>query len=143
VNIQNHTELSKFIASANNPQIGSFGEAIFRESCRKRDMAVERVHVGQCDFVVGVQKVDVKTSRRKLKWELLSPVRFGGHRVNGVAYAVVEFYKYGALISLERESWGTQCWTELEAIYKQWITPIYGKKHSSRNGHTEQTAREH
>jgi hypothetical protein len=133
LNIHNHIKLSQFIANANNPQIGSFGESIFCEACRKHNMTVKPVHFGQCDFEIGEQKVDVKTSRRKLGRKLLSAAKFVGHRISGVAYAMVEFHEDGALISLENKVLGELCWKELEAIYSQWINGTHGKKHSPKN----------
>jgi hypothetical protein len=122
-----------FIASANMPQLGSFGECVFAEACRGLGMTIEPMHSQRHDFRVNGQAVDVKTSRRRLNQEMTTPKLKVQHKIEGIQYAAVEFCKSGALVSREGQILGAPVWTDLESLFHRWKAGEFGKPHTSRS----------
>jgi hypothetical protein len=121
-----------FVMTANSPQIGSFGEAIFFEICQEKQWVIERTHFGRCDFHVDGQKVDVKTSRKRVGKKLITSIKIA-NKVEGVRYAAVEFHVGGARVSLDQQCLRDLSDVKLQEIFEQWKTGHYGKAHAPKS----------
>jgi hypothetical protein len=124
------SELMEFIANANNPQLGSFGEAIFEQLTTRDGAIVSRLHVGRSDFSVNGQRIDVKTSRQRLQKTLTKPVFKMRKKIEGVHYAILEFHQLGCLVSLEEEVLCNLDWEFLDGVFEAWKRGDFGKAHS-------------
>lgn len=122
-------EVLEFIANSNNPQLGSFGEAIFESFIISTGANVSRLHVGRSDFSVNGNRVDVKTSRQRLHKTLKSPVYKIRTKVPGVQYAILEFHQPGCLYSLDERSVCNLGWAFLNGMFVTWKRGDYGKAH--------------
>jgi hypothetical protein len=124
-----NAELLEFIASSNNPQLGSFGEAIFEQLTIRDGASVSRLHVGRSDFSVNGNRVDVKTSRQRLHKTLKKPVFKIRDKVSGVQYAILEFHQPGCLYSLDERIVCNLGWAFLNGLFVAWKRGDYGKAH--------------
>lgn len=123
------TDLLDFIRSANMPQLGSYGEAIYEEFMHSTGADIIRLHVGRADFNVNGVRVDVKTSRRQLGLTLENPVFKYRHEVPGTHYAILEFHQLGALLSLKEEIVARFEWEFLNNVFQRWRGGGFGKAH--------------
>ncbi len=82
-----------FVRSANMSQLGSYGEAIFHETCLKQGMEISTQHFAQADFLMSGRRMDVKTSRQRLERLLERPFLKIRHRIENTEYVAVEFHK--------------------------------------------------
>jgi hypothetical protein len=124
------TDLFDFIRSANMPQLGSYGEAVYEEFIHSTGADIIRLHVGRADFNVNGVRVDVKTSRRQLGLTLENPVFKYRHEVPGTHYAILEFHQLGALLSMNEEIIARIDWTFLNSVFEKWREGGFGKAHN-------------
>ena len=118
--------LRLFVAHANSPQFGSYGEALFAVACRQRGWQVEPVHAGRVDFLVNGEKIDVKSTKRlRVKFPNLA---------EGVRCGIVEFGPLGARIALEGLQLASLSWDEQLSIFDAWRSGRLGNRHTVRNG---------
>lgn len=124
-----YSDLVDFIQQANNPQLGSFGEAVFEQWKIRLGDDVSRLHVGRSDFSVNGQRIDVKTSRQRLHKTLSRPVFKVRKKTAEVVYAVLEFHQLGCLVSLEEQVLSNLDWEFIHAIFLAWQRGDFGKEH--------------
>jgi 6-pyruvoyl-tetrahydropterin synthase len=124
------TEPIEFIRSANMPQLGSFGEAVYEQFMTESGADISRLHVGRADFEVNGVRVDVKTSRHQLGKHLQKPVFNYRHEVLGTHYAILEFHQLGALLSMNKEIIARFDWTFLNSVFEKWREGGFGKAHN-------------
>jgi hypothetical protein len=125
---------SDFVRSANMSQLGSYGEAIFHETCLNRGVEISKQHYGQADFLMNGRRMDVKTSRQRLERLLEKPFLKVRHRVEDTEYVAVEFHKDGAILSIEGEVLCRYDWLELQGIFQKWVVGGFGKPHQPKIG---------
>jgi hypothetical protein len=123
-----------FVRSANMSQLGSYGEAIFHETCLKQGMEISTQHFAQADFLMSGRRMDVKTSRQRLERLLERPFLKIRHRIENTEYVAVEFHKGGAILSIEGEVLCRYDWLELQGILQKWVDGGFGKAHQPKIG---------
>lgn len=112
----------------NTAQLGSFGEFVFVSTANQvMNVSIERFHDNRADFLVNGNPVDVKTTLRNISKDTCNFSPFGGSRVSGIQYALVEFFKIGARVSLENTLIGLLNLRELDELWLKWLHG-YGKK---------------
>ena len=126
------TEIISFINSANMPQLGSLGEAIYEVWMTKIGAIVSRLHTGRADFLVDGSRVDVKTSRQQIDNLLERPVFRYRHSIPNTQYAILEFHRLGAVLSVDQQITGRIDWEFIESVFDQWIKGHLGKPHSPK-----------
>ena len=126
--------VSDFVRSANMSQLGSYGEAIFHETCLSMSLEISTQHFAQADFLVRGRRVDVKTSRQRIGTTMHNPVLKIRHRIENTEYAAVEFHRNGALLSIENEILRQYDWESLQKIFQKWVSGGFGKTHQPKIG---------
>ena len=134
VNAGREVMVIDFVRSANMSQLGSYGEAIFHETCLKQGAEVSTQHFGQADFLMNGRRMDVKTSRQRLERILTKPFLKVRHRVENTEYVAVEFHQDGAIISIEGEVLCRYDWLALQGIFQKWMVGGFGKAHQPKIG---------
>jgi hypothetical protein len=123
-----------FVRSANMSQLGSYGEAIFHQTCLNQGMEICTQHFGQADFLMNGRRIDVKTSRQRLDRVLEKPFLKVRHRVEKTEYVAVEFHQGGAVLSIESEELCRYDWSALQGIFQKWVAGGFGKTHQPKIG---------
>lgn len=112
----------------NMAQLGSFGEYVFVSTINQvMNVKVERLHDNRADFLVNENPVDVKTTIQNIDKDLCDFSPYAGQRISGIQYALVEFFRNGARISLENAQLGLRNLRELDELWLKWRDG-YGKK---------------
>lgn len=114
-------ELETKLRRLNTAQLGSFGEFVFVSTINHvMKVNVERLHDNRADFLVNKSPVDVKTTIHNIGNDLCNFNPYAGQRLSGIQYALVEFFKIGARISLEDSQLGIINPQELEELWLKW-----------------------
>ncbi len=134
VNAGREVMVIDFVRSANMSQLGSYGEAIFHETCLNQGIEISTQHFAQADFLMNGRRMDVKTSRQRLERLLEKPFLKIRHRIENTEYIAVEFHQNGAILSIEGEVLRRYDWLTLQGIFQKWVEGGFGKTHQPKIG---------